>query len=119
MARRTHEDWIISQLSALQFKDPTWKENRWRSPLTRITNTLLSVTTGLFGGSPFRPVMPPGNSCRASRNQPANLRVPDSDSVLLQNSLRSIGRSCRSILCSKGGDRETPFAVENMNRDRL
>src|SRR6266403_167031 len=39
MARRTHEDWITSQLSALQFKDPTWKENRWRSPLIPITST--------------------------------------------------------------------------------
>jgi hypothetical protein len=112
-------EWITSQLSALQFKDLAWKENRSRSPLTRITSTLLSVTTALFGGSPFRPMAPPGNSCRASRNHPASLRVPDSDGVLLQNSLRSIGRSCRSILRSKGGDRETPFAMENINRDRL
>ena|SRR4030088_2855838 len=50
------------------------------------------------------------NSCRASRNHPPNPRVPDSDDVLLQNSLRSIGRSCRSILCSKAAT-EKPFAL--------
>jgi hypothetical protein len=55
-------------------------------------------------------MMLPGNSCRASRNHPANLRVPDSDGVLLQNSLRSIGRSCRSILRSKAAT-EKPFAL--------
>jgi len=102
--------WITSQVSALQFKDLPWKENRSRSPLTRITSTLLSVTTALFGGSPFRLVVPPGNSCRAFRNHPANLRVPDSDGLLLQNSSRSIGRSCRSILCSKAAT-EKPFAL--------
>jgi hypothetical protein len=72
-------DWITSQQSALQFKDLAWKENRSRSPLTRTTNTLFSVTTALFGGSPSRPMVLPGNSCRASRNHPANLRVPDSN----------------------------------------
>ena len=81
--------WITSQQIALQFKDRTWKENRSRSPLTRIISTLLFVTTALFGGSPFRLVVPPGNSCRAFRNHPANLRVPDSDGVLARASFRS------------------------------
>jgi hypothetical protein len=82
-------DRITSQQSALQFKDLAWKENRSRSPLTRITSTLFSVTTALFGVSPSSPMVLPGNSCRASRNHPANLRVPDSNDVLLQNSFRS------------------------------
>jgi len=56
-------DWITSRQSALQFKDLAWKENRSRSPLTRITSTLLSVRTALFGGSLSRPMELPGNRC--------------------------------------------------------
>jgi len=79
-------DRIISQQSVDQFKDLAWKENRSRSPLTRMTSTLLSVTTALFGDSPSTPMVHLGNSCRASRNHPANLSVQDSDDILLQNS---------------------------------
>jgi hypothetical protein len=85
--------WITSQQSALQFKDLTWKENRSRSPLTRITSTSLSVTTAPFGDSPSTPMVPHGISCRASRNHRANLRVPDSDGVLSRNSFRSPARN--------------------------
>src|SRR5260370_41896587 len=74
--------WITSQQSALQSKDLTWKENRSRSPPTRITSTSLSVTTAPFGDSPSTPMVPHGISCRASRNHRANLRVPVFDCVL-------------------------------------
>jgi len=85
--------WITSQQSALQSKDLTWKENRSRSPPTRITSTSLSVTTAPFGDSPSTPMVPHGISCRASRNHRANLRVPDSDGVLSRNSFRLPARN--------------------------
>src|SRR5882762_9401889 len=81
--------WITSQVSALQFKDLPWKENRSRSPLTRITSTSLSVTTALFGVSPSPPMAPHWIICQAYRNHRVNLRVPDSDGVLARASFRS------------------------------
>jgi hypothetical protein len=61
-------------------------------------------------------MVPPGNSCRASRNHPANPRVPDSDGAFFQNiCVPSVEVADPYCAVKRRPRNRSPFAVENMN----